>query len=336
MTSQQDKYIKKFSKHSLITKGIVKKTNIGVIGKNFQLTNETSAKQSSSSSRKVISPDTIAGLSKDWERTPLPPPNEPTFEDEDVNNGDSPANELGEQPDEYTVAEEAKKPFRSDIISLSDFYPAYANQNSIEPNEVSALLDIQHNLRQLSHEVIENFIQKAQDDPELGETVRQTKEFFKLNIENTKRYLSVLNSLFEEHDRLNNALNIKSSKFIKETLLENYYSKNEFNQAYNTKILIQIFNEFNLFLTRGPRISSAPSATASSAARAAPSGVPPVSFGKRVSRSSPTSNRASCAASSRASPMFALGPVSGTSIAILIPDVGPAKPVCGWTRGGAR
>ena len=261
MTSQQDKYIKKFSKHSLITKGIVKKTNIGVIGKNFQLTNETSAKQSSSSSRKVISPDTIAGLSKDWERTPLPPPNEPTFEDEDVNNGDSPANELGEQPDEYTVAEEAKKPFRSDIISLSDFYPAYANQNSIEPNEVSALLDIQHNLRQLSHEVIENFIQKAQDDPELGETVRQTKEFFKLNIENTKRYLSVLNSLFEEHDRLNNALNIKSSKFIKETLLENYYSKNEFNQAYNTKILIQIFNEFNLFLTRGPRISSAKTRT---------------------------------------------------------------------------
>ena len=82
----------------------------------------------------------------------------------------------------------------------------------------------------------------------------------------------------------------------------------------------------------GPMNSCAPSDIADFAALAAPSAVPAVSRGTRVSRSASVVNSASCAASSIAWPSSALAPDSGSSSATL--TAGPAAPL-GAGGGGS-
>ncbi len=97
----------------------------------------------------------------------------------------------------------------------------------------------------------------------------------------------------------------------------------------------------------GPRISCAPSDKAERAALTAPSVVPPVSRGTRVSLSPPVVNSASCAASSIDLPRSELGPDSGSSSPTLTTPpplggafgcgaiFGPANGDCGATTGAA-
>ena len=72
----------------------------------------------------------------------------------------------------------------------------------------------------------------------------------------------------------------------------------------------------------GPRISEAPSDTASRAAAAAPSGVPLVSWTSNSKLWSEKSNNASCAAFNSALPTCALFPVNGSNIATRAGDSG--------------
>ena len=143
---------------------------------------------------------------------------------------------------------------RPDIVSLADFNPAYSKQNSSSPNEVAALLDIQHNIRQVTQEVLEDFIKKAKNDQNLEELLSITKASFKQNIKNTKAYLNALNVIFTQFDNLDSALNIKENKYVSliKPELDKYYTiDKEWEKAHTTKIVIQALYEFFLNLKYG-------------------------------------------------------------------------------------
>lgn len=143
---------------------------------------------------------------------------------------------------------------RPDIVSLADFNPAYSKQNSSSPNEVAALLDIQQNIRQVTQEVLEDFIKKAKNDQNLEELLSITKASFKQNIKNTKAYLNALNVIFTQFDNLDSALNIKENKYVAiiKPELDKYYTiDKEWEKAHTTKIVIQALYEFFLNLKYG-------------------------------------------------------------------------------------
>ena len=145
---------------------------------------------------------------------------------------------------------------RPDIISLVGLNPAYDSSSKspeINVNEVGALIDIQHNVRQLTQEVLGDFIKKASNNQDLKDLIEQTKRTFKTNINDTKIYLNALNTIFKQLDAYDDSLNIKSNEFFKEILLKLYFDQNEYIKSYNTKLLMQSLYEFRYFLKFGIR-----------------------------------------------------------------------------------